>query len=309
MPRFKNRNSRYQRKRSGRKTSRKSKTSYKSRRTNRRKPMTKKRILDVTSRKKRNGMLTLSNTTATGTRSSIATQPLVALGNATTRTLFCMTAQDLVSGAGGPDSTITQEAARTATTTYSVGFSETLRMTSSTDIPWFHRRIVFASKSDLFLNYSPADVPQDVSPYIHFDGPQGQQRLMFNLGINASANTINGIDEVVFKGASGVDWNDVIVAPLDTRRIDVMYDRTFTLRSGNSRGTTKERKFWHPVYKNVVYNDDESGITEPSSRFSVRDKRGAGDIYVYDLYQSTNFGTNTDMLQVYGNSTYYWHEK
>ena len=95
-----------------------------------RKPMTKKRILNTTSRKKRDTMLTWSNTTSTGASKATAVGPLYVAGNGYAVALWCPTARDLTLFNGNANS-ITQEAARTSTTCYMRGVSEKIRIQTS----------------------------------------------------------------------------------------------------------------------------------------------------------------------------------
>jgi hypothetical protein len=133
--------------------------------------------------------------------------------------------------------------------------------------------------------------------------------LWFNLDVNASPNTRNNIDGIIFKGAKGVDWNDPIVAPVDTRRVSLKYDKCITVRSGNANGAVLEKKLWHGMNKNLVYDDDETGDSESTSYSSVDSKPGMGDYYVLDIIQAGTGGTTGDAILVQANSTLYWHEK
>lgn len=114
---------------------------------------------------------------------------------------------------------------------------------------------------------------------------------------------------VMFKGLQGVDWDDFITAPIDTNRVDLKFDKTWVYRSGNERGIIKETKMWHPMNKNLFYDDDESGAGENTKNFSVRDKRGMGDYHIFDLFSQGSSGNTTDLLKIRFTSTMYWHEK
>lgn len=135
------------------------------------------------------------------------------------------------------------------------------------------------------------------------------QRLFFNTDVNNTPNLRNSVDGIIFKGAKGVDWNDIIVAPTDTRRVSVKYDKTTLLRSGNANGTIREAKLWHPMNKNIVYNDDESGDKETTQYVSTQSRAGMGDYYVLDLIQAGTGGGAGDLCLIQANSTLYWHEK
>nr|QVW56513.1 MAG: capsid protein [Gemycircularvirus] len=269
-------------------------------------PMNKKRILNVTSTKKRNGMLTWSNTASSGASATVAVNPAYVNGVGTGFFLWNATAQDL-SHTSGADNTITQSAARTATTCYMRGLAENIRIQTSSGLPWFWRRICFTSKGSV-APLSTQDSPTQTAR-TYQDTSNGMVRLFFNTDVNNMPNTKNNLDAVIFKGAKGVDWNDFIVAPVDTARVTLKYDRTRTLKSGNANGTVHEAKLWHPMAKNLVYDDDESGDFEASSYVSTQSKAGMGDYYVLDIISPGTGGATTDALLIQANSTLYWHEK
>lgn len=276
--------------------------------------MTKKRILNTTSRKKRDAMVTWSNTSATGVSATPAIQPLIIKGAGGLGTggyqgfvLFNVTARSLVQFGGGAG-VVGQEAMRTATTCYMRGLSEHVRLQSSSAVPWLWRRVCFTSRDLQFREYLKVDTPTTTN-YTYIETSNGYKRAAINQVVNNSQDTQNNVMEILFRGSNGVDWTDPILAPVDTRRIDLKYDKTVRLFSGNQSGMMKEKKVWHPMNKNMVYDDDESGEVEISRVYSVTDKRGMGDYLILDLF-SPGFGaTATDYLAVQYSSTVYWHEK
>nr|QVW56547.1 MAG: capsid protein [Gemycircularvirus] len=268
--------------------------------------MSKKRLLNTTSRKKRNTMLTVSNTTSTGASTTTGAGSAFVNGTQTGIFLWSPTCMDLTS----PNThVISQEAARTSSTCFMRGLSEHIRLQTSSALPWFHRRICFAIKGNNFFNtLAVSDSPvQPFSPY--FTGGSGLQRLLFNENINGQGNTIAGQFSTLFKGVQGTDWQDIILAPVDTTRVDLKFDKTWTLKSGNQSGTVYERKLWHGMNKNLEYDDDESGYQETSSFFSTSSKRGMGDYYVMDFLSPGFGGATGDLVNMNCTSTMYWHEK
>ncbi|AGU67664.1 capsid protein [Gerygone associated gemycircularvirus 3] len=280
--------------------------SQQKRRTYRKKgAMSKKRILNLTSRKKRDTMLTWTNTTTSGGQVSPRPDAAYVKGDTGGSFLWVPTARDLVVGSNL--ATIALESARTSTTCYMRGLSEKLRLSTSSGVPWFHRRICFTFKgAQPFQSNFTGDTG---SNQLYLENSNGLTRLMFNQAVTIPPNYQNQINSVIFKGAQGVDWSDVIIAPIDTRRISLKYDRTWTYRSGNANGTVMEKKMYHPMNKNIVYDDDESGTSETTSYYSVDSKAGMGDYYVWDIFTSGPGGTATDLLRCDISSTLYWHEK
>lgn len=252
-------------------------------------------------------MLTWSNTNVTdGTSRVPGPLPLTVSGSVGARVLWCATAQDLTYGTDL--ARVAQDAQRTSQTCYMRGLSEHLRIATSSSVPWLHRRICFTWKGGNFVSFSPADSPAN-PPATYLENSAGLVRLAFNANVNNQVNTINNNEGIIFKGASGVDWNDPIIAPLDTRRITVKFDKTWTIRSNNERGIVTERKLWHPMGHNIVYDDDETGGTEQTSYISVDSKAGMGDYYIYDIIQGGPNAAATDLLQINFCSSLYWHEK
>nr|QJB18609.1 MAG: capsid protein [Genomoviridae sp.] len=285
-------------------------TSYRARRTTARPRIrTRKSILNVTSRKKKNAMLAYSNSTATGAAAAITPNSLTIDATTNATILWCATAQDLTSNNGGPLGAVSQQATRTSTTCYMRGLKENLRVTTSSGLPWFHRRICFTYKGDIpFQEYASGDTPTlNQTPYV--DTSNGISRLLLNMNKNAAANTRNEWESVVFRGANGVDWNDQLIAPIDTTRITLKSDKTYRYFSGNQSGVFKEIHAWYPMNSNIVYDDDESGSTEVTSYYSVDSKAGMGDYYILDYIRSGIGGATSDLLNLNVNSILYWHEK
>nr|WNA22189.1 MAG: capsid protein [Rhinopithecus-associated genomovirus 1] len=285
-------------------------------RTYRKKPaMSNKRILNITSRKKRNGMLSVTNTTATGALAAIYQGPLTVAGGSGGGTYgyvhFRPTAMDLNDINTVPNP-IDYPSVRTASTCYMRGLAENLRIETSSGNPWLHRRICFTSRDQRFNNENTNDQSgtdrQTISTGA-LETSNGWQRLAGNMIIDTLSNTINTFNEILFKGAQGIDWDDFITAPVDTSRVDLKFDKTWVYKSGNQAGIMKECKLWHPMNKNIVYDDDERGAAESSVTYSVTDKRGMGDYHIIDLFSQGSSGVSGDLIKVRYTSTLYWHEK
>lgn len=268
--------------------------------------MSTRTLLNKTSNKKRNGMLSFSNTSTSGTSQTITAATAWVNGNATGIFLFSPTCMDLTT----PTShVISQEAGRTSRVCFMRGFSEHLRIQTSSGLPWFHRRICFTFKGGSAFNTSVSTDTVTQGYNVYVETSNGLERLWLNQNVNAMGNTTAAQVGILFKGEKNQDWNDLILAPVDTSRVTLKFDKTWCIKSGNTVGTIAERKLWHPMNKNLVYDDDEAGVAEGSSHFSVDSKSGMGDYYIMDLFQAGLGGTATDQLNVYSNSTMYWHEK
>jgi hypothetical protein len=118
---------------------------------------------------------------------------------------------------------------------------------------------------------------------------------------------------IIFKGAQNVDWADVTTAPIDTNRIRPMYDRRMHIKSNNAAGTSIVKRIFHPMRKNLVYNEDENGESMVESYYSVEGRAGMGDYYIADFFEHDEQGINSDVdpsnLLFDPQATYYWHER
>lgn len=280
--------------------------SYGRKRTYRKKAsMSKRRILNTTSRKKRNGMLSWTSTPVNGTSTNVSpyagpayvsaavSQPSLFLWNAI--------AQDMDS-----NSVVPNQSSRTATTCYMRGLSEHVRISTSTGLPWFHRRICFTTK----FPFAPApNAGASTSRSTFVDTSNGIERLWFNVSNNNDSVDIATVYSIIFRGASGADWNDPILAPTDPTRISVRFDKTWTYKSGNTVGTVRELKLWHGMNKNLVYDDDEIGSGEQPSYTSTPANPGMGNYFVVDIFSPLPGGSTGDIIRIDSNATLYWHER
>lgn len=123
----------------------------------------------------------------------------------------------------------------------------------------------------------------------------------------------SAIYAILFKGAEAADWEvsrgGIITAPLDRTRINVKYDKTRTLKSGNADGTMRSYKLWHPMRQTLVYDEDEEGDAQNTTSMSTTGKPGMGDYYVVDIFVPLLGATTLDAIKIDSTSTLYWHER
>lgn len=262
-----------------------------------------RRVLNLTSTKKKDTMLVLTNARADRTRPATYTtdDPTFPGGSSDIFVVpWCATARSADSGTGTGGLNKYMESSRSATTCFMRGLKEVINVQTNSDVPWQWRRIVFAVKGLVAgINIS------------------GQNFYWSNLTSNGYRRTVNEIGgtglsqlaSVLFKGQQGVDWDDPMIGPIDTRRVTLMYDKTRRLASGNSRGVLKQYRIWHPMNKNIVYDDEENGGYEISNNLSVTSKPGMGDVVVVDFFKPLGGSTVNDRLSFRPNATLYWHEK
>nr|QTE03660.1 MAG: capsid protein [Gemygorvirus] len=282
------------------------KTSAKTRRTYRKpiRRMSKRAILNTTSRKKRDTMMPYTNITA-ATQSGGTTyangSAIITGGTSTTSPIvWCATARDNEISAGGTAGNVFNEATRTATTCFMKGIRETVQIQVSDDVPWLWRRICFTYKG---VN---ASLPSTNGFNLQAELSSGWQRVVNMVPNAAYVTTLNGL---LFKGSQYVDWLDAMTAPIDNRRVTIKYDKTRTIASNNEGGCIKKFNLYHPMNSNLVYDDDENGGGENVSFFSVQGKAGMGDYMIVDYFQPRTGSATTNRLSFNPSATLYWHEK
>lgn len=143
----------------------------------------------------------------------------------------------------------------------------------------------------------------------YIESSDGYTRAWINAQVNNDTAALANFQGILFQGKQNVDWSDFNNAKVDTTRVDLKYDKTRIIQSGNDTGVFKKYPHWFPMNKNLVYDDDEAGDTKESSNFSVTDKRGMGDYIIFDIFSSHAAATGSDILRVQSESTLYWHER
>lgn len=271
--------------------------------------MSKKRLLDLTSTKKRDTMLCYTNVSAdtnNGGSSYRSDVPAILTGgqgvNAVRALLWCATARDNTTSSSNVKGTQFDSAARTSTTPFMVGLKEAIEIQVSTGMPWQWRRICFTYKGPIGLTYSTTQA-------VSTETSNGWVRVVNDITGDAGGGQQYILFEKLFKGQNTSDWNDPMTAKVDNTRVTLKYDKTCTLASGNEDGFIRKYQRWHSMQKTLVYNDDELGGGETAQSFSTQGRAGMGDYYVLDLFRARTGSTTSDQLSFRPEATLYWHEK
>lgn len=280
------------------------------RRSIRKPQMSKRRILDVTTVKKRDNMASYSNMVQTGPGTDYAIQPAIILGNTSadisnnhpTVMVWNSTARDLTNNAGVLNIRAS-ESARTSTTPYMVGLREIVEIQNNTGLPWQWRRICFTYKG-LVPGLSPTTT---FRPYQ--ETSSGYTRVVNQLAGNRNTGATYDFFFLLFAGQNASDWQDPMVAKVDQTRVSVKYDKTRSLASGNEQGFIRKYKHWHQMGKTLAYDDDENGENMITNYTSVDSKIGMGDYYVVDMFRSRFGAASGSSITFNPSATLYWHEK
>jgi len=200
---------------------------------------------------------------------------------------------------------------RTATTCFFKGLKEKITVATDTGNSWLWRRICFRFRSNAIINVANVLGATSEYPLWHASDP-GFTRALTRLDPSLDAETANmkdNITSLLFRGQRGYDWDRYLNAKVDTSRVDLAYDKTVTLSSGNESGRQFQFRRWHGMNKNLVYNDDEwrGGVIDPF--LSVSDKRGMGDYYIIDFFDAGITGVGDDSLYFDPQATLYWHQR
>lgn len=266
--------------------------------------MSRRSILNMTSRKKRDTMQNYTNILATsqagGTQYN--TSPSVINGSVPVPypVVWVATGRQMdLSSTGGRGNT-TDEATRTSTSTYMRGLSEKIEIQVVDGLPWQWRRICFTYKG--INNLLPSTTGFRTA-------------TLSSVGVVRTSNMVPNdtylgtLEGLIFRGKKFNDWSDAMTAPLDTSRITVKYDKTRTIASNNEDGCIRKFSLWHPMNKSLVYDDDENGGDEDVQYFSVQSKIGMGDYIVVDYFRPRSGATTTNQISFNPTASLYWHEK
>lgn len=265
--------------------------------------MSAKRILNLTSEKKKDVMLQYTNIDYGAITPGAYNQREAALsGNYRYMIPWIATGRPGIDVGGGGANPI-DESTRTKTTCYMRGLKESITLRAGDGHPWLWRRICFTLKGDRIHSLQAAGML--LYDRMSGTGSSGVVRPATNWPATAQGGA--ELEQLMFRGLRNVDWADSFLAPLDTTRITVKYDKTTTLSAGNSEGFIRTYHRWHPMNKNLVYGDDQAGQAVQLTPWSTEGKQGMGDFYVVDLFKSN--GNPDAQLGLRYNATLYWHEK
>lgn len=263
--------------------------------------MSKRRILEMTSVKHRDTMLCYSNTVAGtpqgGTTYSVTDATLT--GDQFYIFPWIATARVGVKYSGS-SAYPTENATRQSQTCFMRGLKENIEIQTNSGLSWQWRRICFTMKG--------SRINQNDRNGLRFSlqTAQGMVRVVNSI---VGDSSLGDFSTLLFKGVKDKDWNNYVTAPLDNSRVTVKFDKTRTITTGNTYGVMRKYRFWHPMNKNLTFDDDENGDIADLSRYSTVAKQGMGDYYVVDIFTPGFGGVASDKLIFGPNATLYWAEK
>lgn len=275
-----------------------------------RKATTKKRILNVTSEKKRDSMImAVRPDPITGVDPGTGLGPT--LFNSVDGAIFafgfqatCRTNENIP---GVPGSKY-DSGCRTSTTPFMRGIQENITLETEDAGAYLWRRICFTFVGQEIVRDR---VTGDTGAMFELANPPGYMRTttrLFPISPTSGTWVWDNIKELLFQGTEGVDWMDIIDAKTDPKRLKIRYDKTRRLYSNNEQSSLRKFKLWHPMNATLTYNDEEQAGGKISSPYSANVTSGTmGDYYIIDLFRlSSSF---TGSVSFAPESTLYWHER
>lgn len=286
--------SRYGRKRTG----------FTRRRVSRRvRPMSTRVLLNKTSQKKRDNMLSYTNTTyddpfsTTYTGTGAVMRFPVGQTNPGSEFFYVWnaTARPAETSDGQRGSKI-DVSLRTSESIYAKGLRERITLETNNSAPWEWRRICFTSKDDF------GQTDPDTATFFR-QTSSGMVRMLSALSEGVY------LQSELFEGERNQDWLSVFTAPLSRKNFSIKYDKTRIIRSTNNSGTIREYKLWHPMESNLAYREEQYGETMTESAVSVTGRVGMGNYYVIDMFRKHGNNDDQSTLTFTPEATFFWHEK
>lgn len=259
--------------------------------------MTRRRVLNITSRKKCDNMI-----------------PRVVKSDGTT-TVGAFTSQEqmmclFVPNARATRTSVTNPAVRNKSETFAVGYKETVQISVDGGGTFMWRRIVFMLKgSDLRVAMDSDDTGNLINQLMWQNMEGGCNRVIGPL--DAAFNAPAELTSYVFKGQEDVDWVNRFTAPVDHNRVTVKSDKVRVMRPANETGSSRTYKLWYPIRRTIVYEDDMESDVVGDKPFSTAGLRGVGDMYILDIMGMQTGGGSAPLstYQFDPEGSYYWHER
>jgi len=269
----------------------------------------RKRILNISSLKKRDNLLTayrsVPNDAVTAPSFNIA-----AIGQNPTVFVFSPTMRY---GSQLTDK-FEQTNTRGSSDVFIRGFKERLRFVTSDGNPWVWRRICFSyyDAEDDFQYFDTSDDTVKQYPPFNYNTTRGYERLWMRIGGVATTiqeDAIRGkLYDHLFRGKKGFDWDNELTAPTDPQAVKIWYDKTTIIRSGNETSVMKFTPRWHGIGKRLIYSDRDAGGDQDASYKSETSRVSMGDYIIMDMFVSSPVDENV-LLSIGSDATFYWHER
>lgn len=206
------------------------------------------------------------------------------------------------------------ESTRETPTVYWRGVKESIRVTTSSSLPWEWRRIKFTFKGNGIMSPSANSASaESFIPLFNHQPGVGYTRfarpLTHAVSTAAQLQVATTLMAFMFRGTYGLDFGDPMTAPTQTEFLKIISDKRRTIASGNDTGIFRNYSEWTGINKNILYQDRERGEEEVTNALSVQGRPGYGDVYIVDFFRPHPGATTDDFMQFEPQATAYWHER
>lgn len=273
--------------------------------------MTRRSILNVTSRKKQDNMRAWVQPIASDTAlEPVAGGMTFEATSGVSMVAWRATERQRLTGTNDP-ATVDDPSSRTSTNCFMRGLRENITLSLLSSHPWVWRRICFKFFGDSFDRNAIDPALANIFAQFSVLTSSGYGRAISTFDdTNAFANDLRTrMQAYIFKGTQSIDWTDVFTAKTDSTRLSIAYDRVTYIRSMNDSPNERRIKLWHPMNKTLIYDEDESGGTQFNGSTSADTRHSMGDYYVIDYFAPCNGSNAGDNLFFEPQSTLYWHER
>jgi len=259
--------------------------------------MSRRSVLNVTSRKKVDSMLPIvvdeSSVETAGRYNSVSPLLCLFVPNArTTRT------------------PVTNPAVRNSSDIFAVGYKEKVQIDIMGGGTFMWRRIVFMLKGSDLRSAMDSSGAGNIPAQLYNQTTEGGCRRVIG-PLEGVTNARDELQSYVFRGQEDIDWANQFTAPLDTRRITVKSDKLRVIRPGNDTGASRRYSLWYPIRRTISYEDDMESDVVGDRPFSTAGLRGVGDMYIMDIMAITNLVNDAPVTSYNFNpeGSFYWHER
>jgi len=206
---------------------------------------------------------------------------------------------------------VSDAATRTATDCYMKSYTERILVQLEINQPVRWRRVCFTWKSPYLVTASDALGGTGAEGHMWLGNNDGYHRVLTQLFPSSGDTNViwQQFLDIMFKGEFNRDWADIILAPLDKRRINVKSDYTTVIQSKNDVGTVRQYRRSYRLSSNLTYNDEEEGGGTREAVLSSLYKKSMGDYYIIDFFRFTPTATINDAISFTPDSCLYWHER
>ena len=281
--------------------------------------VSRRRILNVSTRKLKDTMPCVAITS--GGSASTPGAPYNLTGDNDWAFAFCPNARDSHQNFNNATFPIGQRGMyqRSLSDVFIRGYKEYVTLATNSGAPWLWRRLVVTMKTPLWQSFPAGTVQREVP--LTDNRSSGQTRALYNFGSVGGVETdlAKEVYAVIFEGTLDVDWHNVFNAKPDKRFVRVISDTQTNIQNTNDYGMLRNYKRWYSVNGNMHYNEKEEGnkIKEDpdlasnetqASKFAADGITGVGDLWVFDFFSCPSRDV-TDVLKLQPNGTAYWHER